>query len=49
MIAKTKRGYQVRSEDGTKNLSADGLSKKEAYKRLAQVEAIKAWSRSRKR
>lgn len=41
MIVKTTKGYQVRSEDGSKNLSADNLTKEQAQKRLAEVEAFK--------
>jgi hypothetical protein len=41
MIVKTKNGYQVRSEDGKKSLSADNLTKAEAEKRLAEVEYFK--------
>jgi hypothetical protein len=40
MIRKTKSGYQVKSESG-KNLSKPNLTKAEAEKRLAQVEAFK--------
>ena len=40
MIKKTSKGYQVVSEKG-KPLSKDDLSKKEAEKRLKQVESIK--------
>ena len=40
MITKTKQGYQVKSEKG-KNLSKPDLSKKQAEKRLAQVEYFK--------
>jgi hypothetical protein len=40
MIRKTKSGYQVKSESG-KNLSKPNLTKAEADKRLAQVEAFK--------
>ena len=40
MIVKTKKGYQVKSEKG-KNLSKDNLTKKEAKKRLAQIEMFK--------
>jgi len=40
MIKKTSQGYQVKSESG-KNLSKPNLSKKQAEKRLRQVEAIK--------
>jgi hypothetical protein len=40
MIKKTSQGYQVKSESG-KNLSASDLTKKEAEKRLRQVEMFK--------
>ena len=40
MIKKTSLGYQVKSESG-KNLSKPNLTKAEADKRLAQVEAFK--------
>lgn len=40
MIIRTKRGNQVLSSKG-KPLSKDNLSKKEAEKRLAQVEYFK--------
>lgn len=40
MIKKTKSGYQVKSEKG-KNLSKPNLSKKEAQKRLRQIEYFK--------
>lgn len=40
MIKKTGKGYKVVSEHG-KNLSKDNLTKKEAEKRLAQVEYFK--------
>lgn len=40
MIVKSDSGYQVKSESG-KNLSKKGLSKKEAKKRLRQVEWFK--------
>ena len=40
MIKKTKTGYKVTSEKG-KNLSKSNLSKKEAVKRLKQVEYVK--------
>ena len=41
MIVKTKQGYQVRSESG-RNLSKPNLTKKQAQKRLAQVEYYKS-------
>lgn len=41
MIVKTDKGYQVRSEDGKKALSADNLSKELAQKRLKEVEMFK--------
>ena len=40
MIKRTSKGYQVKSESG-KNLSKPNLTKAEADKRLAQVEAFK--------
>lgn len=40
MIKKTKSGYKVTSESG-KNLSKPNLSKKQAVKRLQQVEYFK--------
>ena len=40
MIVKTSKGYQVRSEKG-KPLSKPNLTKKQAEKRLAQVEYYK--------
>lgn len=40
MIKKTKSGYIVKSEKG-KNLSKPDLSKKQAEKRLAQIEYFK--------
>jgi hypothetical protein len=39
-IKKTSSGYQVKSEGG-KNLSKPNLTKPQAEKRLAQVEAFK--------
>jgi hypothetical protein len=42
MIVKTGKGYQVKSESGAKNLSKPNLSKKQARKRIAQVEYFKA-------
>ncbi len=50
MIEKTKSGYQVKSEskgkDGKrKNLSSNNLTKKQALKRLQQVEF---WKRQNK-
>lgn len=41
MIVKTKKGYKVTSEDGSKNLSAEDLSLEEAKKRLREVEYFK--------
>lgn len=41
MIVRTKKGFKVTSEDGTKNLSADNLTLEEAHKRLAEVEYFK--------
>ena len=40
MIVKTKQGHQVKSEKG-KPLSKPNLTKKQAEKRLAQVEYFK--------
>lgn len=40
MIVRTKKGYQVQSEEG-KPLSADDLTKEQAEARLKQVEAFK--------
>jgi hypothetical protein len=40
-IAKTKSGYQVKSETKGKNLSKGNLSKAGAVKRLQQVEYFK--------
>lgn len=40
MVKKTSSGYQVRSTAG-KNLSRPNLTKKQAEKRLAQVEYFK--------
>jgi hypothetical protein len=40
MIVKTKQGYQVKSEEG-KNLSKPNLTKKEAEKRLREIEYFK--------
>ena len=40
MIVKTSQGHQVRSESG-KNLSKPNPSKKQAQKRLRQVEYFK--------
>jgi phosphosulfolactate synthase (CoM biosynthesis protein A) len=47
MIEKTKKGYQVKSEEG-KNLSKDNLTKKEAEERLRQVEAFKHMPKRKK-
>lgn len=44
MITKTKQGYQVKSEKG-KNLSKPNLTKKQAQKRLKQIEYYKRKSR----
>lgn len=41
MIVRTGKGYQVKSEKGDKNLSKPNLSKKQAVKRLKQVEYFK--------
>lgn len=56
MIVRTKKGWQVRSEDGSKNLSSDDLTKEEAEKRLAQVEyfkkkkpGLKTWAKKKGR
>jgi hypothetical protein len=46
MIKGTKSGYQVKSESG-KNLSKPNLTKAEADKRLAQVEAFKHMKRGK--
>jgi len=40
-IVKTPKGYKVESESGKKNLSKPNLSKKQAIKRLRQVEFFK--------
>ena len=40
MISKTKQGYQVKSESG-RNLSKPNLTKRQAEKRLKQVEYFK--------
>jgi len=40
MIVRTKQGYQVKSESG-KNLSKPDLTRREAQKRLRQVEWFK--------
>jgi len=40
MIKRTSKGYQVKSESG-KNLSKPNLTKAEAERRLAEVEAFK--------
>ena len=40
MIKKTSKGYQVKSEKG-KNLSKPDLTKKQAVKRLQQIEYFK--------
>ena len=40
MIVKTSQGHQVKSESG-RNLSKPNLSKKQAQKRLKQVEYFK--------
>jgi hypothetical protein len=50
MLVKTKAGWQVRSEDGGKNLSAPDLSRKDAEERLKEVEAfknIKKWAKDK--
>lgn len=41
MIVKTPKGYKVTDDSGTKNLSKPTLSKKQAEKRLKQVEYFK--------
>ncbi len=41
MIKKAGKGYKVTSEDGKKNLSKPGLTKKQAVKRIRQVEYFK--------
>lgn len=41
MIAKVKGGYVVKSHDGRKILSRPYKSKKEAAKRLAEIEYFK--------
>lgn len=46
MIKKTKQGYQVVSEKG-KPLSKPNLTKKQAEKRLRQVEYFKHKSKGR--
>lgn len=40
MIIRSGKGYKVKSESG-KNLSKSGLTKKQAVKRLQQVEYFK--------
>ncbi len=42
VIVKTKGGYKVTSEDGSKDLSSSDLSKGEAEKRLGQIEYFKS-------
>jgi hypothetical protein len=49
MIVRTKRGFKVTSEDGSKNLSADNLTLEEAHKRLAEVEYFKAKGKKREK
>lgn len=46
-IARTGKGYQVRSESG-RNLSKPNLSKGAAQKRLQQVEYFKHHPKSRR-
>jgi hypothetical protein len=46
MIKRTSKGYQVKSESG-KNLSKPNLTKAEAEKRLAEVEAFKHMKKKR--
>jgi len=41
VIVKTGKGFQVKSEDGKKNLSKPTLTKAEAERRLAQVHMFK--------
>jgi hypothetical protein len=41
MIKKVTGGYQVKSEDGKKNLGGPYKSRAEAVKRLRQVEYFK--------
>jgi hypothetical protein len=41
MIKKTKKGYKVVTEDGSKNLGGPYPTKKAAIKRLRQVEYFK--------
>jgi hypothetical protein len=41
MIKKTKDGYKVVSESGNKNLGGPYKTKREALKRLRQVEFFK--------
>lgn len=41
MIKRSGNGYKVTSENGKKNLSKGGLTKKQAEKRLKQVEYFK--------
>lgn len=41
MIVKTKDGYHVKSEDGSKNLGGPYKTEEEAKKRLAIVEYFK--------
>lgn len=41
MIVKTKQGYVVKSEDGTKKLGGPYRSKVEAVARLRQIEYFK--------
>lgn len=40
-IVKTSKGYQVKSESKSKNLSKPNLSKAAAVKRLREVEYFK--------
>lgn len=41
MIVKTPKGFVVKSESGDKKLSKENLTKKEALKRLQQIEYFK--------
>jgi hypothetical protein len=47
MIKKTKHGYEVVSSQG-KPLSADDLTKKQAERRLAEVEMFKHMKKGKK-
>lgn len=41
MIKKSGKGYIVKSENGSKNLSKPGISKAAAEKRIRQIEYFK--------